>query len=225
MTGLTLTWTNVFPEARVESVLKYVAESWEDLTSTFPSAHAFEVREEKLTDSLAHHLDDPVRRQRRGIPGRFVSEQWNLRRSPSGEIKRESRSDIIYLDAVPGAPRLVMEFKKLAGVAKLHQLYCSEGILRFVQGLYTPEQKIGGMCGIVKPGCADPNALISFLSSLPAGVAKELGCDEAGYGVKSPSVLAPSVATCDSVHARGANCGNGDITLAHVFVTSAQPAT
>ncbi len=222
MTGATLTWTNVFPEAQIESVLKYVVESWEELTGRFPGAHAYKVREEKLTDSLAHHLDDPGRRQRRGIPGRFLSEQWNFQRLPNGAIKRESRSDIIYLDAVPGGPRLVMEFKKLAGNTKLHNLYCSKGISRFVQGLYSPEQKIGAMCGILKPHCADPGALINYLSILPAALAKELGCAASGYGVKSPSGLAPTVASYDSLHARGANCAKVDTTLAHVFVTAAQ---
>ena len=216
-----VTWANVFPEAKVESVLRYVVESWEDLTSKFPSTHSYEVREERLTDSLALHLDDPARRQRRGIPGRFLSERWNLRRLPSGEIKRESRSDIVYTDGIPGGPQLVMEFKKLSGTTKLHTLYCSEGMARFADGLYSPEQKIGAMCGVLKPSSSDPTALVSFLGCMPATMVKRLGWDSAGHGIRSPSVLAPSVALCDSVHARGPNCGNADISLAHVFITAA----
>jgi len=216
-----VTWANVFPEAKLESVLRYVVESWEDLTSKFPSTHSYAVREERLTDSLAHHLDDPARRQRRGIPGRFLSERWNLRRLPGGQTKRESRSDIVYMDGIPGGPQLVMEFKKLAGTAKLHTLYCSEGMGRFVDGLYSPEQKIGAMCGILKPCSSDPKALISFLGSIPPTMVKRLGWGAAGYGIHSPSVLASSVALCDSVHARGSNSGNVAISLAHVFITAA----
>jgi hypothetical protein len=225
MTVPSVIWTNAFPQTRLGAVLKYIVESWEDLACNYPEAHAYSMREEKLTDSLTCHLDDPVRRQQRGIPGRFLCEQWNLRRLPNGKVKRESRSDIIYFDAVPGGPQLVVEFKKLAGTSKLHALYCLEGISRFVKGQYSPEQKVGVMCGILKPHCADPLALIGYLNSLALPVAIELGCNMAGYGVKSPSILAPAIATCDSIHARGPNCKSIDITLAHVFVTAAEPTS
>jgi hypothetical protein len=219
-----IAWTNVFPEAQFATVLRYVVDTWEELKHTYPRAHMYEIREEKLTDSLTDHLDDPVRRQRSGIPGRFVCERWNFKRMPNGTVKRESRSDIVYVDAVPGSPQMVMEFKKLAGIARLHKSYCVEGMLRFVRGTYCPEQKLGAMCGILKPHCADPSALVAYLSRLPRDVESDLGCAAKGYGVKMPSKLAPSVATCDSLHTRGANCGNEDLTLAHVFVTAAEDA-
>jgi hypothetical protein len=215
-----LTWADVFPETKLEPILKYVAESWEELTSKFPHAHSYTIREDKLTDSLAQHLDDPGRRQRSGISGRFICEKWNLLRLPGGEIKRESRSDIVYIDGIPGAPQLVIEFKKLAGISKLHKLYCSEGMARFVNGIYSPEQKIGAMCGILRPSSSEPDAVIRFLRNVPKSMVKSLGWGASRHGLHMPSSLAPTVALCDSVHARGPTCKNADISLAHMFITA-----
>jgi hypothetical protein len=214
-------WTDLFPQSQLETVLKYVVGSWQDLVGKYPPAHRYEVREEKLTDSLADHCDDPSRRQTCGITGRFVAEKWKYRRLPTGQVLRVARSDIVYTAAIPGGPQLVMEFKKLADSARLHALYCSEGISRFVRGIYTPEQKIGAMCGIVKPHCSEPAPLVAYLTGLTLAQKKDLGCDAAGYGTTRPSVLAPGVSAFDSRHARGAACGNLDIALTHVFLVAA----
>lgn len=211
-------WLLAIPPQDLDDILRYVGDTWEELKRLFPDEHTFALPEPVLTLSLCERLDDADRKYEFGINASFSAESFEPKRV-NGKIVKNGRTDIRIVLGARGVPELIMEFKKLNGTPNHRDLYCSEGVARFVIGKYSPKRPSGIMCGLVNTTIPQEAAAMQTLLSAPAQVNKyACRCDDQGRHVFHPSSIAPATAHFDTVHDRSTVMSNGPITIAHLFL-------
>jgi hypothetical protein len=218
-------WVRVFPGPRIYEVLGYVQSTWARLRREYPHEVSYVHDEPILTDNLCEALDDDDSRQASGMPCRFQSENWELRRDATGKVRRLARADITVTLGVSGTPQLVIEFKKLDGTSGARWQYCFSGMSRFVDGSYSVGHDFAVMCGL---SCV---ALEEEDKAMERYVAKVTHLKRLGYVagptgvfVTRPSPTAPGAARFDTVHARPSQNPPKNIVLLHMLMDCPMPA-
>lgn len=211
-------WFEAFPSPEIPALLGYVARSWIKLRTSNPASNSFDRDEPALTRSLCEALDDFNEKKFNGITGAFEAEPLELSRLPNGQVPMGGKTDIKFILAVPGTPKLIIECKKLNGETTNRREYCKNGIQRFVTGKYAKSCRNGIMCGFTaNPIITERDALVSYISDSKRS--RNLQCISFnGHVVEIPSVCAPNVAEFDTKHNRPNVVGVGPILLAHLLL-------
>jgi len=208
-------WTYLVQRPPASKLLAYIFEKWLEYEAHYSGiGEPFEQRSEsKLTQGLATYLMKQSEAKKQPFDGEFFAElnRYDLR--PDGKCKIVGRTDIEW--RLFGSPNFTVEFKVIGG-GRPAKAYVADGMVRFVDGRYSPDGTEGAMWAFFRPGSSE------VASDLEAIIDKHLGplgCQpEKGVYRIAPSVVAPDTAKFDSLHLRKTK---SVIRLAHVFVTIA----
>ena len=151
----------------VEEILSFVQSHWRDVQKgpapeMGPSDH-----EPKITKRFRLWLNKG--KSRHGISGYFIAEDevGNLD-VDTGKVSDAGRTDIAYVsDRIDPPLKIVFEFKKLKPQGKdVRREYCGSGVARFVQGVYSRDDDIAFMVGMVKKQADGPLILDALKRAL-----------------------------------------------------------
>lgn len=211
-------WLRAVPPRTLGDVIAYLADSFAELRRLYPDHHSFDQPEPTLTLSLCQHADLQNRKEDAGLSGAFAAESYAPVRDPSGQVRKNGRTDILFTLGQAGAPQVVFEFKKLDGGKRHRDLYIGEGLNRFVTGKYAPDRDQGVMVGLTKvPPGREATAVRLALDQAGAMQAQRCIAGALGGGTRQPSATAPNVADFDTVHDRSGTPHVTPIHVAHAF--------
>jgi hypothetical protein len=144
-------WLSAFPLRPATEAVEALCESWTELASRFTPHFNRQTKEPKLTRVLKAHVEAVIAR-RRGLLGMWTTEGViNTIDFATGEITKESRTDIVYgWNNEHVGIQLVFEFKKLNDKRRSREHYLGkDGLVRFVTGTYGAQQPVAAMVGIL----------------------------------------------------------------------------
>lgn len=206
-------WTYLVRRAPAPDLLRYLLEKWQEYEQLYSGqGQPFATRSEpELTEGLAGYLDEQREANAQPFDGEFFSELRRFDLGPDGKRRIIGRSDIEW--RLYGSPNFIVEFKVIGG-GRPAKAYIVDGMIRFVDGRYGHRSTEGAMWGFIRPGskegASDVEALIdAHITPLRCQV-------DNGVHRFTPSTIAPSTASFDSIHLRDPHAPN--IRLAHIFV-------
>jgi len=215
-------WLGAFPLRPATDAVDALCESWQVLAAKYRPHFHSRSAEPDLTRVLKAHVENVTARER-GLLGMWATESViNRVDFGTGELIEERRTDIVYgwNDAKVGI-QLVFEFKKLNRFASSRAHYLGEnGLLRFITGIYSKNQPVAAMVGIlVDPFDSCVPQLCQALSDPTLVQSLRLRPVSADCPYDRPSRLFPYAADFDTEHDRaaGALSGNGVVRVAHFF--------
>lgn len=223
-------WLAAFPLAEATQAARAVCAAWDHLAATPKPKFHHRVAEPHLTRVLKRYVDRVVSREF-GLLGFWSTEGVeNEVDFETGDILDERRTDILYAwNNEHQAMRLVFEFKKLDHRGTSRRKYLGEdGLLRFVTGVYSREQPVAAMVGILTAPHADVIQPLQKALQQPAWAAAAQLCHrDDGEVLHRPSGLFPDVAEFDTEHLRSASLApsHGTIRVSHFFLAFGYPAT
>lgn len=221
-TNTTSYWQTAFPIKPATDAVDAICESWRILAEKpRPGFHAG-LREPVLTKALKSHVENVTARQR-GLLGMWAAESIINKLDPETAILiEERRTDIVYgWNDATDSIQLVFEFKKLDRKARARKEYLgSDGLGRFVTGLYSCRQPIAAMVGILLDSFDDVVPPIqSALCDKTAISDLNICLRPDGAVYDQPSQLF-TAADFDTEHTRPSDLApkNGKIRVAHLFL-------
>lgn len=209
---------SVFPPLDFSALLNYVRIVWDELRRrNLPWWNAD--KETTIVSGFYMTLNSDEMVTQYGIGfGHFATESQEIDIDPRTNLPRQvGRTDITFAHASWMGPVLTMEFKRLNNGAALRRKYCTEGILRFVDGRYSDKHDTAVMVGLVQGSAiAEKAALLTYLSR-PQTIAllQAQAMNHPAYG--DPSIDAPAV-DFDTQHNRPAHCAAQTIRLGHILL-------
>ena len=216
-------WLAAFPLQHAHEAVDALCESWSLLAASYRTGFHPKCREPELTRVLKAHVERVTSRQR-GLLGMWATESViNTVDFETAKILDERRTDIFYgWNNNEISIQLVFEFKKLDRRARSRSNYLgADGLLRFVTGIYSREQAVAAMVGILM----DPKddvvpALRESFADKAIAEAVRLTARPNGAHLDHPSLLFPGRADFDTEHDRpsGLAPDHGTIRVAHIFL-------
>jgi len=215
-------WLNAFPIRPATEAVDALCESWDQLTRHPLAGFHPGMKEPDLTRTLKAHVESVTARSQ-GLLGMWAAENViNVLDPVTAEICEERRNDIVYgwNDETTGM-QLVFEFKKMSCSAADRKHYLgTNGLERFVSGIYSPRQPVAAMVGILIDPIQD--IVPSLITALSAPASKErlrLRLFSNGAAFERPSILFAR-AEFDTEHERDAALAptHGKIRIAHIFL-------
>lgn len=215
-------WMSAFPMANAESAVGALLESWAQMACKHRPKFNPTMPEHKLTRVVRAHV-------RKHAAGKRLLGYWGTEGVENdvdfetGEILGEGRTDVAYHWNDPEhSYTLIFEFKKLKADKTSRRFYIEGGLQKFVTGLYSEQQPLALMVGILMAPEADAVAGLKRALAMPATAALTQACQDAhGRFILEPSVLFPPHATFDTEHVRTPEKApaHGTIRIGHAFVT------
>jgi hypothetical protein len=205
----------------VEDVLSFVQSHWRDVQKGPAPEMGPGDHEPKITKRFRLWLNKS--KSSHGISGYFTAEDevGNLDVG-TGEVSDAGRTDIAYVsDRIDPPLKIVFEFKKLKPLGKdVRREYCGGGVARFVQGVYSREDDIAFMVGMVKKQADGPQILVALKRAIqnPDMISLQRNIlDAAGQAV---TVTGRTFKDCDfeTQHARDHLKDCPDILLGHFLL-------
>ncbi|MBI1422435.1 MAG: hypothetical protein GC149_03140 [Gammaproteobacteria bacterium] len=137
----------------IEKIVSYVCSHWARLQKYPTGDIVFSQSEPKITKYFCQSLR--AHALSHGITGIFIPEHPVAKLDELNKtLGNRGRTDITYFsDRQSPALEIVFEFKKLklSSRGKISRSqYCDAGMIRFVNGIYTPNDEIGFMVGLVE---------------------------------------------------------------------------
>ncbi|UCV28137.1 hypothetical protein [Ferribacterium limneticum] len=207
-------WTWVVRRPPAAQILEYLVNKWLDYETKYSGiGEPFASRNEPaLTEGLAAYLDAEYQAGAQPFDGEFFAELNHYDLLPDGKRSIIGRSDIEW--RLSGAPNFIIEFKVIGG-GRPAKAYITDGMIRFVDGRYAPKAAEGAMWAFFRPNSTET---VTDIEAIIDEHVAHLRCQpENGMHRISPSVLAPNIASFDSVHERVHPAIS--IRLAHIFVS------
>lgn len=215
-------WFDAFPLGPASQAVDAVCASWSILTTRYRAAFHAKMKEPKLTKALKTHVERVTARER-GLLGMWAAESViNRMNLDTGELTEEKRTDIVYgWNDDKASIELVFEFKKLTRYKRSRNAYIgSEGLGRFVTGMYSERQQVAAMVGIlIDPYDKIVPSLRADLERPDAGAELYILPGSSGNACQYPSILFDS-AEFDTAHMRPSEPAPeaGTIRVAHLFL-------
>lgn len=220
-------WLIAFPVLPATEAVSALKQAWTELAARPLPHFDSKSKEPALTKKLKVYLDTHVSRQR-GLLGTWSAEDiFGVINPATGQLTEERRTDIKYAwnDHAQNM-QLVFEFKRLSRLKKDRDQYLREkGLSRFVTGIYSRNQSVAAMVGIL----LDPESevvppILAALDDAELAAALRLVRQENGTPVTRPSALFEE-ADFDTVHGRDAELApsHGTIRVCHLFLSFGYP--
>lgn len=206
-------WTLVVRRPPTGQILEYILAKWDEYVAAFGGV-GIPLRqrtEPVLTEGLGAFLVAEKDANRQPFHGDFFAELVRFDLNPDGTARRVGRTDIEW--RLYGMPAFIIEFKIIGG-GRPALLYVTQGMARFVDGRYGPHSLEGAMCAFVQSDSSETHAEV--VGHILANNSQLRCLQWNGSYLVSPSNIAPSVATFDSLHERAP--ASPDIALAHIFI-------
>jgi hypothetical protein len=214
-------WLDAFPIRPAAEAVEAIYESWQRLASVHrPGFHPLR-SEPDLTRVLKAHVEYVTARER-GLLGMWVAEGIiNEIDLDTAELTEERRTDIVYgWNNDQTGIQLVFEFKKIDRLARSRTHYLGEnGLGRFVTGIYSRQQAIAAMVGILMDPIDEVvPPLRDRLADSAIAAPLKLRLRSTGGAYDRPSLLFP-LADFDTEHERDPKLApsHGTIRVAHLF--------
>lgn len=206
-------WSRVIRCPPTATILSYLVDKWQEYAAHYGGIGEPLARrdEPELTEGLSAFLGKEFDGGRQPFDGEFFCELKRFDLLPDGKRICIGRTDIEW--KLFGFPNFIVEFKIIGGGRRAIK-YVTEGMARFVDGRYGPRALEGAMWAFIRPSSPEQAVHVQAHVDAHSG---PLRCIAVGGAYRiSPSELAPSVATFDSLHDRDPPAPT--IRLAHVFI-------
>lgn len=215
-------WLSAFPIRPATEAVEALYQAWDELTDRPKPGFNPTTKEGALTKGLKIYVENYTARQR-GLLGMWSAEDIIGEIDPAtGVLVQERRTDIVYgwNDAAQGM-RLVFEFKRLGRQKRHRDHYLrDQGLARFVTGIYSRQQAVAAMVGILldpEPDVVPP--IRKALEDATLIAALRLRPTPTGEPIARPSTLF-SAADFDTEHERDPSLAatHGTIRVSHFFM-------
>jgi hypothetical protein len=222
-------WLSAFPIRPATEAVEALVEGWRDLAARPIASFNPKTHEAALTKTLKVYVENVIAPQR-GLLGMWAAEDIIGDVDPAtGGLIEERRTDVVYgwNDAIRDM-RLVFEFKRLAKGKRHRSHYLeSEGLGRFVTGIYSRKQAVAAMVGVLlDPAPEIVPAIVKALEDAALGKRLRLRPAASGMPITEPSALF-AMAAFDTEHERDAALApmHGSIRVSHFFLAFGYPST
>lgn len=212
-------WREALPPVRVERVVRFVRQVWEDTAGKNYEKFHHGANEPHLTRVLCTRLQKL--KINAGLTGQFVREAPIDRMDEeTGEFDVSGRADIQYSSDREGHEIVVIfEFKKLRNNSGHRSGYIDDGMARFVKGIYASDHPLGFMVGITAKIDAD-KALKGLRRSMLNPTKRtmlSMVADDAGEFLRAPETELVGLVDFETLHTRTV-IEAPDIFLGHFFL-------
>lgn len=212
-------------QATVDDVLRYVLDHWAQLQRRPPPALAFSNKEPKITKFFGFSLQKNALSH--GITGYFIPEAPVADINAAQELEKLGRTDLLYVsDQLDPRLELVFEFKKLKlKSADSRRDYCTEGVRRFVDGIYGRGQDLGFMIGLIERHAeeAQISAALRRAMQVPdLSTIMRFILDDQGRKIGAPAKRQP-LCSFETMHARDHVEGCSDLVIGHLSLACEAP--
>jgi hypothetical protein len=217
-------WAQAFPFDEARRASEFLVQIWAEMSLAKPDVFSRNKREPQLTEILCHYVRS-FSSSRGRLTGLWTNEDVEVHvDEDTNEIVHRIKKDITYFSNRNNFRLvLIFEFKKLKNSSASRKAYAEDdGMLRFVQGRYGPDEPVVAMVGLVvddRAACVsalrnylNETATIKMLNTLP--------CPMGNY-IRDPSATFPMCADFDTEHARTIPSGTSatNVNMAHFFLT------
>ncbi len=211
-------------QSTIDRVLKYIVAHWTELQER---GHAIDdMRWKQPEPKISRFFATSLRKHMRqhGIDGFFVAEHPNPEIDDvTQQLRSSGRTDITYLSQTRGHDlEIDIECKKLkysTGAKESRALYCNQGVMRFVDGLYAKNTDIGFMIAFVE----SPDCLKDALDGVKTGMQEKPMVQRLRTLAKNGKTLVAPGTTfpiCDfeTRHARDHVENRADVLVGHIVL-------
>lgn len=217
-------WNAAFGrKTTVERVLTYMIDHWNALQKCPPPDMQWSQPEPKITRYYACSLYKNCRSH--GIDGIFIPEHAT---SDIDEEKQElssrGRTDMTYFsEKLEHEIEIDIEIKKLktdVGAKNSRGLYCTQGALRFVNGIYAKQADLGFMIALVESSCKMKevtNGIKAGIQEKPMSQLLRTLALPNGKTVASPGEVF-KICSFETRHARDHITKRTDMLLGHIIL-------
>lgn len=222
-------WLPAFPLQPATEAVEALQQGWSELAARPRPDFNPNTKEGALTKRLKVYVENHVARER-GLLGMWAAEDVIGEFNPvTGAMIEERRTDIVYgWNNEVQSMKLVFEFKRLGRQKKHRDHYLrDQGLGRFVTGIYSRQQAVAAMVGVL----LDPEAEIvppirDALGNGALATLLRLRPTAAGHPYERPSSLFPA-ADFDTEHERDAALApsHGTIRVSHFFFAFGYPTS
>lgn len=222
-------WLAAFPIQSAKEAVEALRQGWMELALRPRPDFNPMTKEGALTKRLKVYVENDVAR-RRGLLGMWAAENIIGDIDPaSGAMIQERRTDIVYgWNDTTRSMKLVFEFKRL-GRQKGHRDHylLGQGLGRFVTGIYSRQQAVAAMVGVLldpEPDVVPP--IRKALEDANLATVLRLRKTAAGVAYARPSTLFAH-ADFDTEHERDAALApsHGTIRVSHFFFSFGYPTS
>lgn len=218
-----LAWLAAFPQTQASQAVHAVCEAWTHWASKPREGFHPGIAEPLLTRVVLNHVERVVA-PALGLIGFWGTECVENEVDPqTGKITKETRTDILFAwNDNTQAMKLVFEFKKLSctGGSRSHYLG-RRGLLRFVTGVYSRQQAVSLMVGVLVAPTKDavPRLRKSLQTPAVAGGLNMMQLAD-GTWLRDPSDVFPGQVDFDTEHERDPKLApaHGTIRVGHLFL-------
>lgn len=222
-------WFTAFPIQPATEAVEALRQAWTELAAVERADFNPKTKEGALTKRLKIYVENYTARER-GLLGMWAAEDIIGDIDPAtGELIEERRTDIVYgwNDDVR-AMKLVFEFKRLGRQKKHRDHYLKDqGLGRFVTGIYSRQQAVAAMVGVL----LDPEAEVvppirKALENSALATMLQLRATAAGQPFAKPSTMF-TTADFDTEHDRDPALAptHGTIRVSHFFLAFGYPTS
>lgn len=222
-------WFAAFPIQPATEAVEALRQGWTELSAIDRPDFNPKTKEDALTKRLKIYVENYTARER-GLLGMWAAEDIIGEIDPAtGKMIEERRTDIVYgwNDEVR-TMKLVFEFKRLGRQKKHRDHYLKDrGLGRFVTGIYSRQQAVAAMVGVL----LDPEAEVvppirKALADSSLATALRLRSAAGGQPFAKPSTLF-SAADFDTEHDRHPALAptHGTIRVSHFFLAFGYPTS
>lgn len=221
-------WFTAFPVQRATDAVEALRQGWMELAAVERPDFNPKTKEDALTKRLKIYVENYTARQR-GLLGMWAAEDIIGEIDPTtGELIQERRTDIVYgWNDEAQTMKLVFEFKRLGRQKRHRDHYLrGQGLGRFVTGIYSRQQAVAAMVGVLLDPEADVVPPIrKALGDTALATALRLRLI-AGQPFAKPSTLF-AAADFDTEHDRDPALApaHGAIRVSHFFLSFGYPTS
>jgi len=222
-------WLAAFPIQPATEAVEALRQGWTELAQRPRPDFNPKTKEGALTKRLKIYVENHVARQR-CLLGMWAAEDIIGDVDPAtGAMVEERRTDIVYgWNDKTRSMKLVFEFKRLGRQKRHRDHYLKDqGLKRFVTGVYSREQAVAAMVGVLLD--PEPEVVPPIRKALEGeDMSKELRLRKAAGGLayERPSALFPH-ADFDTEHERDSALAppHGTIRVSHFFFSFGYPTS
>ena len=215
-------WFAAFPIQPATEAVEALRQGWTELAAVERADFNPKTKEGALTKRLKIYVENYTARER-GLLGMWAAEDIIGEIDPAtGELIEERRTDIVYgWNNDVRAMKLVFEFKRLGRQKKHRDHYLKDqGLGRFVTGIYSRQQAVAAMVGVL----LDPEAEVvppirKALENSALATTLRLRATAGGQPFAKPSTML-TTADFDTEHDRDPALAptHGTIRVSHFFL-------